>query len=778
MMNPKVRTVMLCKLKYIFLILLFFPITLVLGESQDRIQKVEELLKSTEGGEKIALLKELSSLYIDIDPDKSIDYAKEVVILNSTDPAEKSASLYNLGNLYRRVNNFRLALDSHKQALEIRKTINDLKGTASSLNNIGEIYKILNKYDEALIHLNRSLEIREKNGTQKEVAYTLNNIGSVFWLKKDYASSLEFYLKSLEIRSDLGDKSDISSSLNNLGNVYKNLNKPNKALDYYTKALEIREEIGDKTLIAFSLNDIGGIYWRLNNFNESLAYYNRSLEIRKEIGNKIFIAATLKNIGTVYKDLNELDFSLKNYNEALKIYDEINDQKEQANVFSLIGNLYESYNNFDKSLEYHKISLSLHRRIGNNKGIAYSSNSIGEILMKYYQSEEAKDYLLSAFDHANLCKDRSLQKIASENLFEYFSNQGDYKKALEYFREYSSTQYDSIIDQIDKDKISEFEANYQISKNKDEIKSLKAYNRQQTIVIYLFVALIILAGIIGYVANRNIKIRKEATQALTDKNDELEEMNSRLKETEVTLKDLNLTKDKIFNIISNDLRTPFIDMKLMSSKLLDSFNQAKIEEQKHLSKNIRDLSFQTYDLVENILLWSASQSGKTKFSPRLFNVKELLDYSLTKLSEQLIEKNVKVIFNLDSTSKAYADTAAICEVFKNLLSNAIKFSYREGKITVSAREKKYWVELDISDEGVGMSKTNLHKIFRLDNNYLALGTAQEKGAGIGLLLCKEYVEKNGGKIWADSEEGKGSSFYITIPKSDKLMGSVPKKEDQ
>ncbi|PKQ62544.1 hypothetical protein BZG02_12560 [Labilibaculum filiforme] len=749
-----------------------------MGQAQNQIPNAEELLKTTEGSERIALLKELSRLYMDTNPDKSIEYAKEIVILNASNPIEKSASLYNLGNLYRRVNNYRLALDCQNQALEIRKTINDQQGIASSLNNIGEIYKTLNKSDEALIHLNRSLEIRKESGTQKEVAYTLNNIGSVFWLKKDYGNALEYYLKALEIRSELGDKSDIASSLNNLGNVYKNLNKPNKALDYYSKALEIREEIGDKTLIAFSLNDIGGIYWRLNNFNESLAYYNRSLALRKEIGNKLFIAATLKNIGTVYKDLNELDFSLKNYNDALKIYDETNDQKEQANVFSLIGNLYETYNNFDKSLEYHKLSLTIHKRIGNYKGIAYSSNNIGEILMKYYPDKEAKDYLLLAFDHANLCKDRSLQKIASENLFEYFSNQGDYKKALEYFREFSSTQYDSIVDQIDKDKIAEFEANYQISKNKDEIKSLKAYSRQQSIVIYLFVALIILAGIIGYIANKNIKIRKEATQALKEKNNELEEINSLLKETEVSLRDLNLTKDKIFNIISNDLRTPFNDMKLMSSKLLESFDQAKIETQKDLSKNIKDLSFQTYDLVENILLWSASQSGKTKFSPRLFNVKELLDHSLTKLSEQLVEKNVKIIFNLDSSSKAYADTAAICEVFKNLLSNAIKFSYREGKITISAREKKYWIELDFSDEGVGMSKTNLHKIFRLDNNYLALGTAQEKGAGIGLLLCKEYVEKNGGKIWADSEEGKGSSFYITIPKSDKLMGSVPKVEDQ
>ena len=763
---------MLQNIRNFLLILLLLPLNSVYGIPQEQIRKAEDLLQKTQGNERIPLLEELSKLYWDVNTEKSIDYAREIVKLTSEIPVENSAALYNLGNLYRKINNYRLALNCHNQALEIRKSIHDLKGIASSYNNLGEIYKTLNKHDEALIHFNNSLEIREKEGTPKEVAYTLNNIGSVYWLRKDYANALEFYLKSLEIRSELGDKSDIAASLNNLGNVYKNLNKYTKALDYYTKALKIREELGDKSLIAYTLNDIGGIYWRLNNYNESLNFYNKSLQLRRELGNQRYIASTLRNIGTVYKDLNELDFSLKNYNEALKIYDELNDLKEQANTFSLIGNLYSSYNNFDKSQEYHKIALNLHRKIGNTKGIAYSSNSIGEILMNFYKSNEAEQYLLNAFESANQSQDRNLQKTTSENLFEYFSNKGDYKKALEYYRKYSNTQYDSIVDQLDKGKISEFEANYEISKKKDEIKSLKEYSRMQSILIYLFITLIISAGIIGYIANKNIKIRKETTKALTEKNRELEEINSRLKESDIVLRDLNLTKDKIFNIISSDLREPFHDLKSISSRLMESFDEPDTVLQKELSQGIRDLSTHTHDLVENLLLWSASQAGKTQFIPRFFNVKELLDSTIQKLYGPMIEKNIKIIFNMDSTSMVYADAAALSEVFKNLLSNAIKFSYPEGKITLSAREKKYLIELEITDEGVGMSKSNLNKIFRLDNDYLALGTAQEKGAGIGLLLCKEYVEKNGGKIWADSEEGKGSSFYITIPKTDKLMAPV------
>ncbi|WP_421917911.1 tetratricopeptide repeat protein [Marinifilum sp.] len=758
------------------ILLIFLILSFGLGSlyAQGQIRKAEELLPKTEGEQRILLLQELSKLYLDVNIDKSIDHLKEVVILSSGNPTNHANALYDLGNLYRKINNLRRALDCHLQALKIRKSESDELAVSASYNNLGEIHKILNKHQKALEYFNQSLEIRQKEGSEKEVAYTLNNIGSVYWLDKDYANALEYYLKSLEIRSKLGDKSDIASSLNNLGNVYKNLNKYNKALDYYKKALFLREQLNDESLIAYTLNDLGGIYWRLNNFNESLHFYNRALNIRRKLGSSEYTAATLKNIGTVYKDLNELDFSLKHYNESLKLYNETGDVKEQANVYSLIGNLYRSFNNFDKSQEYHKIALNLYEKMGNTIGVAYSSNSIGEILMDYYKSDDALNYLQSAYNNAQYSKDRNLQKSSSENLFEYYSNKGDYKKALEYYRNYSSSKFKSIADRFDKDRISEFEAKYEISKNKKEIKGLKEYNRMQSILIYLFIVLIFFAVITGYIAYKNIQIRKQTTEALTFKNQELEDINSRLKESDIILRDLNLTKDKIFNIISRDLRDPFIDLKSSSSKLISSFENNDIENQKSLAVGIRNLSAHTNELVENLLLWSASQAGKTDFSPKYFDIRESLNEILQKLSGSIIEKNLKFIFKMNNTCMAYADPTAMSEVFKNIISNAIKFSYPERKITLSAREKKYLVELEVSDEGIGISKSNLNKIFRLDSNYLALGTAQEKGAGIGLLLCKEYVEKNGGKIWAESEEGKGSSFYITIPKSEKILESMPK----
>lgn len=183
------------------LISIFLSFAFVNLHAQNQIQKAEELLPKAEGEQRIVLLQELSKLYLDVNIDKSIDYLKEVVVLSSDTPANHATALYDLGNLYRRVNNFRRALDCHSQALEIRKTISDQLAVSASYNNIGEIHKILNKLQEALEYFNKSLEIRIEEGSEKEVAYTLNNIGSVYWLDKDYANALEYYLKSL--KSDL-----------------------------------------------------------------------------------------------------------------------------------------------------------------------------------------------------------------------------------------------------------------------------------------------------------------------------------------------------------------------------------------------------------------------------------------------------------------------------------------------------------------------------------------------------------------------------------------------
>jgi signal transduction histidine kinase len=744
----------------------------VFANKKQRIQEAEKLLQKTEGEERIGLLQELSKLYLDTIFNKSIDYANEIVDLSKENPKEHANSLYYLGNIYRQLHQYPQALEHHKQALEIRKELETKHDIASSFNNIGEIHKILLNKEEALKNFEASLKIRKELGRLKEIAYTLNNIGSVYWTSKDYGNSLEYYLNALDIRSQIGDKSDISSSLSNLGNVYKNLKHYNKALSYYKKALEIRTELGEQHQRAYTLNDIGGIYWRMNRYKDALDYYNQSLIIRKELDEKRYVASTLKNIGTVYKNLKELDLSLKSYNQALQIYTLLKDSKEQATIYSLIGNLFHQFQNTEKSLEYHKTALTLHKKINNPRGVAFASNNIGEILLEYGQKNKAEPYLLKAYEVAQQIQEPNLLRNTSENLFEYFSQKGNYKKALEFYRHLSESEQDSIVADHHKDRISEFEALYEISKNRDEIKNLQEFSHQQTILIYLFIAILILAIIIGYITYKNVRIRQVSTLTLASKNKELQGINARLKESELILRDLNITKDKFFNIISRDLKDPFKELNRISKDLFKNFEFLNREDKLERIKILYDTSIHTNTLVENLLLWAASQTGKTKFTPDFFNIKHMIDDKLKDLEEQIIEKNLKIMYNLNDQITAYADTNSIGEVIRNLLTNAVKFSYPKGTITLTVHEKKYMIELEICDEGVGISEDNLNKLFRLDSDYLSLGTAQEKGSGIGLLLCKEYIEKNNGKIWAESEEGKGSRFYFTLPKNNRLFKST------
>lgn len=739
--------------------------------NQDQIQQIKQSLRETQGVQRIKLLQNLAILYADTLPDKSIYYAQESIQISEDSTIERADALYFLGNIYRRFHKYQLALEYHQQALNIREIAKQDYPIATSLNNLGEIYKILNNKQEALKNFHASLKLREKLGNLKQIAYTLNNIGNVHWMSQDFEKALEYYLKALEIRTQIGDKTDISSSLNNMGNVYRTLKKYNKALNYYLKALEIRKGLNNQTLIAYTLNDIGGIYWRLDNFNEALKYYNQSLLLRQKLDQKRYIASTHKNIGTVYKDLNELNYSLTHYTKALEIYTQLKDTIEMAISHAYIGNLYRDYNNFEKSLEYYQTSLSLNKKIHNPQGIARTSHNIGEILVEYKGKKEAKPYFVMAFEQAYLTNNLSLRKKTSVTLSKLFSKEGDYKKALKYYQQFSQTQHDSMVTQLNNDRISKIEAKYQINKSKNEISNLKEFNRHQTLLIYLFISIIILTMIIGYITYKNSQIRKATALTLAKKNQELEEINSRIKQSELMLKDMNITKDKFFTVISRDLRDPFQELTHVSSELYLRFDHLSKQKKLQYSKTLKSLSKHSYTLVENLLLWASSQTGRTRYNPITLNIGQMIDNTIAKLEGPIDEKKLEIVFHLPTQISCYADPKALVQVLRNLLTNAIKFSYPKGKIVISALEKKFMIEMKISDQGVGISPGNLNKIFRMDSNYLAMGTAQEKGSGIGLLLCKEYVEKSGGKIWAHSEEGKGSSFFFTLPKNQRLSQS-------
>lgn len=244
---------------------------------------------------------------------------------------------------------------------------------------------------------------------------------------------------------------------------------------------------------------------------------------------------------------------------------------------------------------------------------------------------------------------------------------------------------------------------------------------------------------------------------------ELSHSKQELQKSEAELEKINRSKDRLFSIIAHDLKNPFNTLLNFSDLILKNYEQLSEAKKLDFLNRIKRSARQGYALLENLLHWSQFQTGTITIHPKEFDVKSKVDEAILILEEAAKAKNIQIVNELQKTYSVFADQQMLTTVIRNLLSNAVKFTNRDGKISISAQEYNEQVEICVSDNGRGMSREDQDKLFGLDTNFSTAGTENEKGSGLGLILCREFVEKNGGSIWVESELGKGSKFGFNIP---------------
>lgn len=237
-----------------------------------------------------------------------------------------------------------------------------------------------------------------------------------------------------------------------------------------------------------------------------------------------------------------------------------------------------------------------------------------------------------------------------------------------------------------------------------------------------------------------------------------------LKESEARLRELNATKDKFFSIIAHDLKNPFNTIIGFSDLLTRKIQERDYEGIAGYSRMIGNSSQRAMDLLTNLLKWACIQTGRIDFIPECIDMVELTSDVIKLLSNLARQKSIAITTRFPPLVFVMADKEMISTVLRNLISNAVKFTNPGGEIVISAKPKqKEWV-ITIADNGVGIKKETINKLFRIDQSYSTMGTQNEKGTGLGLLLCKEFIEKHNGRIWIESEEGQGSKFHFSVPK--------------
>lgn len=251
-------------------------------------------------------------------------------------------------------------------------------------------------------------------------------------------------------------------------------------------------------------------------------------------------------------------------------------------------------------------------------------------------------------------------------------------------------------------------------------------------------------------------ILQQYVELLAEKNTELDEKNAQLEE-------VNASKDRFFSIISHDLRSPFVGLLGLTQLISEEFENYSREKIHSIITKLYKSTENLYALIENLLTWSRLQRGMIECQPQPIIMRTAVQRTMAVLTSNAEQKDIELRNVIAPEAVGYMDMKMLDTVLRNLISNALKFTRSNGSITVSAEEHDGMLTIAVADTGIGLGPEHVPKLFQIDSKFTRTGTANERGTGLGLILCKEFVERNGGTIRVESEEGVGTTFFFTAP---------------
>lgn len=453
--------------------------------------------------------------------------------------------------------------------------------------------------------------------------------------------------------------------------------------------------------------------------------------------------------------------------EKLKLA--LHDRRSLAYTYENMGIVAMLQHRYNDALRYHQLSANYYREAGNLPGVVKSSLNLAEIQTMQGDLKSADKNL----QQAKLLND-TLGNVKNEMIYykiryELDSARNDYAAAFESYKEFSKRNIDFF--NAEKGRlISRSQEKYESEKKQRENILLKkeqhmhlATIQQQRVLVLSAAALFLALLLITVMVYRLYKRQQELYLELNNKNREVSMQNRIILEQNATLENLNQVKDKIFSVISHDLRSPLAILEGLLFLLKDEKIDAA-QFRMYTDELWRDVKNTAY-MMDNMLQWASNQMKGIGVKPDDFDVTLLLNREFDLLQTLARQKEVKLRHELNNSIMVYADPDMIRLVLRNLINNAIKFTPSGGEVLITATHDNEQAEITVKDNGTGIPVENQHRIFS-NIYYSTTGTQNEKGCGLGLHLSKDFVERNQGQIWFNSMPGTGSSFSFTVPLSE------------
>lgn len=679
----------------------------------------------------IKISDNLVELYAQLNYKQQLEYATNIqIIIDKLKNSHVTTRLMSIiANAHFETGNYEKSIEVYYRIFNLYSIGGDEMNTAEALMNIGHNYYMLNKYMKAKDYYERALDIFKRNQYFTGIATALQSIAVVLSHWGEYDQALNFNYEALNFWKEIDNILQIAFVNYNIGIIYQELGDMNRARDCFQKGLNLFTELNSIQEIVNSTARIGDIYLQNNEFDKALEYYLKADMIGQQINDKGLEAETAFNLGKAY---------------------------------NLIGDYF-------KSIDYQRKAIRLNEEQDNIKALSENYAELGLVYFNFGHLDQALFYLEKGLEITLSINYKYQTNIYYKNLSDVYFHLGRFKEAFDSYKRYIKGR-DQINTAENKLKSAELLAKYQVSekekenerlRHNDQLKNAQIFN-QYLAIIPVAVALLGLL-ILSTIFRRRYKLNRKLNIQLSLKNKEIENHQRKVEHLNADLQGANAAKDRFFSIIAHDLKNPFNSLMGLIELLMEDYSAYNDNERQEFLVQMKSSSDRIYALLQNLLLWGSNQIGKTEVMKEKIDLSKIAIETISLIQSIADKKSITITRNIPRGTSAYADKNMISTVILNLITNAIKFTSQNGTVEIHTFTRDHEVEVMIADSGVGISAKNLERLFRLDKKIQSDGTEKEKGTGLGLILCKEFVEKNNGRIWAESIEGSGSWFYFTLP---------------
>ncbi len=634
----------------------------------------------------------------------------------------------------------------------LKNLISKAKEDTAKVNLLDDLCWEYLYYDpqKCLPFAEQAIQLAHQLGYEKGEGKLLNTMGVAYANLTMFEKAKERYQKALILKDKTGDELGKAKTLVNIGNLYLFQADYNEAISSYTMALPIFEKLGHRQNMATTYGNIASIYERQQNYELELFYAEKSLKIAQEVGYLVTIMDSKILIGNVYKTQKKYTDALHIYEEALAIASRTHDMFATAMCHHNIGNVYKSIGKSDEALKHFQSQSIIAEKLNSENDRLYAFMGIGESYLVRKDLRLSEQFLFKALLLAKKLGLRDEKMQLYFDLSKLYEARQEFAKVVQYQNLYMDLK-DSLFSESKSKQINELTIKYEAEKKQNEIELLSKNNLLQSLELNkarllrnIFIAGTVFLFALAVLLYYNFHQRVRANRLLTEQKQELQ--------------DSNTVKTKLFSAISHDLRSPLTSL----------HGLLQIMEEKDTSSDLKPfmnhanlMMGNTMTLLDNLLYWSARQVKGIPIQFTKVSLHQAAEENISLLSAIAKIKQVDLSHRLSVEDWVYADVSSVHFIFRNLISNALKFTKPNGEISISGIRINDHIEIAITDTGIGIASSAQAQIFNR-SNVSTHGTGNEKGTGLGLLLCKEFVEKNGGKIWLESSSQSGTVFKFTL----------------